>query len=117
MCEQHATRTDRAAGQSISNDAVANRGRSVVASTSRHRQLMRKSEFTRYLWPNLPGPVGALEDAGEPPDRDIERIQNLDRPRALFQVKQERSRGIGRVGGPLSRKAQPDVVLGQENTR
>src|SRR5258708_35818903 len=112
--EQHATRADRAAGQSISNDAVAHRGRGVVASTSRHGQLVRKPELARYVVPNRPGPVGALEDAGEPTDRDFERIQNLARPRALFQIEQERTRGIRRVGGPLPSQAQPDIVLWQE---
>src|SRR5450759_3340600 len=91
MCEQHAARADRAAGQSISNNAVSNGGRSVVTSTSRNRQPMLEAELAQYVLQNLTGLVGALEDAGEPTDRDFELIQNLARPPALFQIKQELS--------------------------
>lgn len=91
MREEDAARADRAAGQSFSNDAVADRRRRVVASSSGNRQLMAQSEFARDVLSNLPGPFGTLEDAREPADRDFECIQDLARPRALPQVKEQRT--------------------------
>ena len=91
MREQDAAGPDRAAGQPFSDDAVAHRGGGVVTGAGRHGDAVRQSELLCDFLQHRAGPVWTLEDLREPAGRDLERLQDLARPRPRFEVEKQRA--------------------------
>ena len=115
MSKQDSASADRAAHQAVPDHAVADRRGRVVAAARGDHDSRRQPEVACDVRSNLARGGRRFVHPRQPLDRNFQRVDDLARPSALFQIEQQGARRVGGVSRLLAREPQAQIVLRQQD--